>query len=99
MIEMMQNESDFDFRNIVFIVPSYEKDTPNNEDTDDSDSDDDTGGGDNGMTTDSGSSYGEEENDEPDDGIQRHYSYKGMWNKGVREGFGIESMCIDKLIE
>lgn len=59
MIEMMQNESDFDFRNIVFIVPSYEKDTPNNEDTDDSDSDDDTGGGDNGMTTDSGSSYGE----------------------------------------
>jgi len=59
MIEMMQNPSDFDFRNIVFIVPSYDQDLPNNEDTDDSDSDDDTGGGDNGMTADGGSSYNE----------------------------------------
>lgn len=60
MIEMMQNPSDFDFRNIVFIVPSYDQDLPNNnEDTDDSDSDDDTGGGDNGMTADSGRSYNE----------------------------------------
>lgn len=60
MIEMMQNPSDFDFRNIVFIVPSYDQDLPNNnDDTDDSDSDDDTGGGDNGMAADSGRSYNE----------------------------------------
>lgn len=59
MIEMMQNPSDFDFRNIVFIVPAYDQDLPNNDDTDDSDSDDDTGGGDNGMTADSGRSYNE----------------------------------------
>ena len=60
MIEMMQNESDFDFRNIVFIIPSYDKDeAPNNEDTDDDDSDDDSGGGDNGMRADDGRSYDE----------------------------------------
>lgn len=61
MIEMMQHESDFNFRNIVFIIPSYNEDTPNNnnEDTGDSDSDDDTGGGDNSMAADSGRSYDE----------------------------------------
>lgn len=53
MIEMMQNESDFDFRSIVFIIPSYDQDeSPNSEDTDDG-SDDDNGGGDNGMRADS----------------------------------------------
>jgi hypothetical protein len=51
MIEMMQNESDFDFRNIVFIVPTYDKDEPHNEDSDD-DSDDDSGGGDDGIRAD-----------------------------------------------
>lgn len=58
MIEMMQHESDFDFRNIIFIVPSYSDDLSNKEDTDDSDSDDDAGG-DNGMTAESGRSYDE----------------------------------------
>ena len=62
MIEMMQNASDFDFRSVVFIVPSYDKDLPNNDDTDDSDSDDDTGGGDNGMKANNDeSSYNEVE--------------------------------------
>lgn len=51
MIEMMQNDSDFDFRNIVFIYSQYDKDGQNTNDSDDSDDDDDNdgGGGDNGM--------------------------------------------------
>lgn len=50
MIDMMQCESDFDFRNIVFVMPEYDKDVQKNEldDSDDDDSDD-NGGGDNGM--------------------------------------------------
>ena len=48
---MMQNESDFDFRSIVFIIPSYDQDKPPN--SEDTDSDDDNGGGDNGMRADS----------------------------------------------
>mmetsp|Transcript_13709 Transcript_13709/g.29691 ORF Transcript_13709/g.29691 Transcript_13709/m.29691 type:complete len:406 (+) Transcript_13709:131-1348(+) len=54
MIDMMQHESDFDFRNVVFVMPSYDKDEQNNEfdDSDDDDSDDDGGGGDNGMAAD-----------------------------------------------
>ena len=49
-VDMMQCESDFDFRNIVFVMPEYDKDVQNNEldDSDDDDSDD-NGGGDNGM--------------------------------------------------
>jgi len=51
MIEMMQNDSDFDFRNIVFIYSQYDKDGQNTNDSDESDDDDDNdgGGGDNGM--------------------------------------------------
>ena len=57
MIEMMQADSDFDFRHVVFMVPSYDKDGQNNnndisEDEDDSDDDDNGGGGDNGMKAD-----------------------------------------------
>eukprot|EP00581_Thalassiosira_minuscula_P013657 CAMPEP_0183727230 /NCGR_PEP_ID=MMETSP0737-20130205/25174_1 /TAXON_ID=385413 /ORGANISM="Thalassiosira miniscula, Strain CCMP1093" /LENGTH=389 /DNA_ID=CAMNT_0025958813 /DNA_START=37 /DNA_END=1203 /DNA_ORIENTATION=+ len=54
MVEMMQNESDFDFRNVVFIMPSYDKDQNNDldEDSDDDSDDDDGGGGDNGMKAD-----------------------------------------------
>lgn len=54
MIDMMQCESDFDFRNIVFVMPDYDKDTQNKEqdDSDDEDSDDHGGGGDNGMNAD-----------------------------------------------
>lgn len=54
MIEMMQSDSDFDFRSCVFITPSYDKDGQNL-DSDESDSDDDSddgGGGDNGMMAD-----------------------------------------------
>jgi hypothetical protein len=50
MIEMMQSESDFDFRNIVFIYPQYDNDTKSKEkDESDDDDSDDGGGGDNGM--------------------------------------------------
>jgi hypothetical protein len=49
MIEMMQSESDFDFRNIVFIYPQYDKHSKDDSD-DDNDESDDGGGGDNGMT-------------------------------------------------
>lgn len=59
MIDMMQCDSDFDYRNIVFVTPSYDKDDQNNEpdDSDDDDSDNGGGGGDNGMNADySGSS-------------------------------------------
>eukprot|EP00584_Thalassiosira_punctigera_P023964 CAMPEP_0172555240 /NCGR_PEP_ID=MMETSP1067-20121228/58316_1 /TAXON_ID=265564 ORGANISM="Thalassiosira punctigera, Strain Tpunct2005C2" /NCGR_SAMPLE_ID=MMETSP1067 /ASSEMBLY_ACC=CAM_ASM_000444 /LENGTH=388 /DNA_ID=CAMNT_0013343755 /DNA_START=78 /DNA_END=1245 /DNA_ORIENTATION=- len=55
MIDLMQRESDFDFRNVVFVVPSYDKDERNNDpdDSDEEDSDDDSGGGgDNGMKAD-----------------------------------------------
>lgn len=55
MIDMMQCESDFDFRNIVFVMPSYDTDDQNNEldESDDDDSDDSGGGGgDNGMNAD-----------------------------------------------
>jgi hypothetical protein len=48
MIEMMQSESDFDFRNIVFIYPEYDKYSKDDSD-DDTDENDDGGGGDNGM--------------------------------------------------
>mmetsp|Transcript_27187 Transcript_27187/g.65370 ORF Transcript_27187/g.65370 Transcript_27187/m.65370 type:complete len:401 (+) Transcript_27187:140-1342(+) len=54
MVEMMQSDSDFDFRNCVFIAPSYDRDDQNNDYVDDSDEDsDDGGGGDNGMMADS----------------------------------------------
>lgn len=50
---MMQHESDFDFRNVVFVMPSYDEDTQkNSDDSDDDNSDDDGGGGDNGMKAD-----------------------------------------------
>ena len=51
MIDMMQHESDFDFRGVVFVMPNYDKDDQNNDldDSDDDDSDDGGGGGDNGM--------------------------------------------------
>ena len=50
MIEMMQSESDFDFRNIVFIYPQYDNDAKSKEkDESDDDDSDDGGGGDNGM--------------------------------------------------
>lgn len=53
MIDMMQHESDFDFRNVVFVMPNYDKDDENNElDDSDSDDSDDGGGGDNGMMAD-----------------------------------------------
>ena len=53
MIEMMQSDSDFDFRNVVFIIPSYDKDESNTDNGDDDDSDDDSGGGgDNGIIAD-----------------------------------------------
>ena len=53
MIAMMQSESDFDFRNVVFIYPQYDKDGQDKDDSDDDndDSDDGGGGGDNGMKT------------------------------------------------
>lgn len=60
MIEMMQTESDFDFRSIVFMTPYYDKDGPNNDlDDSDDDSDDGGGGGDNGMKADSGNNWDE----------------------------------------
>ncbi|KAL7526615.1 hypothetical protein ACHAXR_001568 [Thalassiosira sp. AJA248-18] len=62
MIELMQSESDFDFRSIVFMTPYYEKDgnTNNNmDDSDDDDSDDGGGGGDNGMKASNDNSYDE----------------------------------------
>ena len=31
------------------------------------------------------------------DGCQNHYSYKGQWRNGVREGFGVESISVEKL--
>ena len=57
MIEMMQSESEFDFRNVVFIYPQYDNDAENNEkdDSDDDESDDGGGGGDNGMKSDDSS--------------------------------------------
>ena len=50
MIDMMQHESDFDWRGVCFILPQYDKDEKNvdREDSDD-DSEDGGGGGDNGM--------------------------------------------------
>ncbi|KAL9188683.1 hypothetical protein ACHAXT_007061 [Thalassiosira profunda] len=56
MIDMMQHESDFDWRHVVFVMPDYDQDQPRN-DLDDSDDDsDEGGGGDNGMRADD--SYG-----------------------------------------
>ncbi|KAL3826742.1 hypothetical protein ACHAXA_009351 [Cyclostephanos tholiformis] len=57
MIEMMQSESDFDFRNVVFIYPQYDNDSQGNDkdDSDDDENDDGGGGGDNGMKTDESS--------------------------------------------
>jgi hypothetical protein len=46
LVKMMQSESDFDFRNVVFITPTYDQ---NNEDDESDDDSDDGGGGDNGM--------------------------------------------------
>ncbi|KAL7527144.1 hypothetical protein ACHAWF_002054 [Thalassiosira exigua] len=59
MIDMMQHDSDFDFRNAVFIQPDYDKDdqNPGQEDSDDDDSDDGGGGGDNGVAADEPSAY------------------------------------------
>ena len=60
MIEMMSEDSDIDFRNVVFVHPEYDNvDGKSNSDTDDdSDDDDDGGGGDNGMKADT--SYDDE---------------------------------------
>lgn len=59
MVEMMQSESDFDFRSCVFIHPYYDKDGQGNDDNESDDDDsDDGGGGDNGMRADD-SGYGE----------------------------------------
>ncbi|KAL3783299.1 hypothetical protein HJC23_007968 [Cyclotella cryptica] len=50
LVKMMQADSDFDFRNVVFITPSYDQDSKTKDQTsDEDDSDDDGGGGDNGM--------------------------------------------------
>ena len=49
LVKMMQNDSDFDFRNVVFITPSYEQNNDQNGKDEDSDEDDDGGGGDDGM--------------------------------------------------
>lgn len=50
LVDMMQARSDFDFRKVVFITPSYENDEVDNDNSEDSNSDDDDGGGgDNGM--------------------------------------------------
>lgn len=48
LVQMMQSDSDFDFRNVVFITPSYDPNNENGKD-DESDDDNDGGGGDNGM--------------------------------------------------
>ena len=48
LVKMMQADSDFDFRNVVFITPTYEQNHEQNGEDDESD-DDDGGGGDNGM--------------------------------------------------
>ena len=66
MIEMMSEDSDIDFRNVVFVHPEYDNvDGKSNNDTDDdSDDDDDSGGGgDNGMKADT--SYDDEISIEP----------------------------------
>ena len=66
MIEMMREDSDIDFRNVVFVHPEYDNvDGKSNNDTDDdSDDDDDSGGGgDNGMKADT--SYDDEISIEP----------------------------------
>jgi len=59
MIEMMQNESDFDFRKIVFVSPIYDKDDiqKNDFDSDDDSDDDGGGGGDFGMKADNDANY------------------------------------------
>ena len=59
MIEMMQNESDFDFRQIVFVLPIYDKDDiqKNDYDSDDDSDDDGGGGGDFGMKADNDANY------------------------------------------
>lgn len=57
MIEMMQSESDFDFRSIVFIYPQYDKDRNDDADDDNDESDDGGGGGDNGMRADDTQNY------------------------------------------
>eukprot|EP00956_Cyclotella_meneghiniana_P043772 scaffold286682_cov89-Cyclotella_meneghiniana.AAC.4 len=49
LVKMMQTDSDFDFRNVVFITPSYEQNNDQNGEDEDSDEDDDGGGGDDGM--------------------------------------------------
>jgi hypothetical protein len=50
LVKMMQSESDFDFRNVVFITPTYDENNESNKEDDESDDDsDDGGGGDNGM--------------------------------------------------
>lgn len=66
MIEMMSEDSDIDFRNVVFVHPEYDNvDGKSNNDTDDdSDDDDSGGGGDNGMKADS-TSYDDEVSIEP----------------------------------
>lgn len=65
LVKMMQEASDFDFRNVVFITPSYDSNNANGdvsseEDESDDDSDDGGGGGDNGMMAQSGG-YDEED--------------------------------------
>lgn len=55
LVKMMQEASDFDFRNVVFITPSFDQNT--NDANEESESDDDSdggGGGDNGMMAESG---------------------------------------------
>mmetsp|Transcript_16179 Transcript_16179/g.33864 ORF Transcript_16179/g.33864 Transcript_16179/m.33864 type:complete len:418 (+) Transcript_16179:162-1415(+) len=52
MVKLMQTNSDFDFRSVVFMIPSYDEDDLKNMSEEDSESDDDDdggGGGDNGM--------------------------------------------------
>ena len=45
----MQADSDFDFRNVVFITPTYDQNNNEIDEDEESDDDDDGGGGDNGM--------------------------------------------------
>ena len=49
LIKMMQADSDFDFRNVVFITPTYDQNNNEIDENEESDDDDDGGGGDNGM--------------------------------------------------
>ena len=34
-----------------------------------------------------------------DDVLKSHFSYRGMWKLGVKDGFGIENMDLKKLIK